>query len=95
MDKVCEQCGKSFDTARPNAKYCGNTCKMAAYRHRRRSGRVQSSMALLEKLRPLLPETARKADDMVKAYGWDCAAAAVKLALTASKETESRRSKGA
>lgn len=32
---ICSICGKSFETSKPNKKYCGFTCKEAAIKIRR------------------------------------------------------------
>jgi hypothetical protein len=33
--RPCAKCGKPFTPPRPDAKYCGNSCRQGAYRDRR------------------------------------------------------------
>lgn len=51
-DKVCAICGKTFQTARPNAKYCGEECT--------RAGRNIQSRALKARNREKIRAQARQ-----------------------------------
>ncbi len=52
----CEVCGRTFEGS-PRAKYCGQTCKMRAYRRRKTETRLDRLLAEL----PLLSADERHA----------------------------------
>ena len=96
----CPMCGKKHpEGARIDRVYCSKKCTMAARRSRERAAkRLQElslhgdALVMLEKLRSVLPDTAKRLDSFVLQHGADCAEAAIKLVLTASAEAKAMHS---
>lgn len=45
MIKICEICGKEFETKSKNAKYCSDDCRRAAKNAQRRKSRLENKLA--------------------------------------------------
>lgn len=93
---VCE-CGNSFVAKRSDAQFCSNRCAQRAVRRRAASDKKSKEMmmtlegyALVEKLRKIAPLAAASVEKMIEAQGVGCTEAAVKLALAAFTEGQSK-----
>ena len=97
MQKRCLYCNQLFEAKRSSALYCSAKHRTYAGRERERARKKLEALslslngkAMLEQMRPILPDTAKGVEAFILSHGVECTEGAIKLCLTAYSEAQRR-----